>query len=204
MAIPIPILKARFLDANGVPLVGGQLFSYIAGSTTPLTTYTDSTGATPNTNPVVLDANGEADVWLGSAQYKFVLEDANSVVQWTVDNVDGTGSGGNSTAAWATHSVSDGQSATALTGETVDFATYSQAIWQVEIQRGTTVFSTGTVYIQNVNGTGRVVVGDLFAMEASGVTFSVTQASTVCTLNAALDSGAGNGTIKLSRTQVPK
>lgn len=204
MAVPIPILKLRAFDHNGAPLAGGLLFSYLAGTTVPQSTYTDATGGSPNANPVVLDANGEADVWLGNAKYKFILQDFLGVQQWVVDNVDGTGSGGNSTPAWVSHAVTDGQAAAALSGETVDFATFSQAVWQVEIQRGTTVFTTGQLAIQNVNGTGRVVLGISLANEPNGVTFSISQASTVCTLKAALDSGAGNGTIKLSRSQVPK
>jgi hypothetical protein len=69
------------------PAVGYLLYTYQAGTTTPQATYVDSTGTSPNTNPVVLNANGEADVWLGSNQtYKFVLKDLSGVVIWTVDN----------------------------------------------------------------------------------------------------------------------
>ena len=59
----LPPLKAQFFDDNGNPLSGGLLYSYIAGSTTPVDTYTDATGGSTNTNPIVLDARGEADVW---------------------------------------------------------------------------------------------------------------------------------------------
>lgn len=72
---------------SGLPLAGGKLFSYAAGTTTPLATYTDETAGTPNTNPIILNAQGAGNVWLGSLAYKFVLQDASSVVQWTVDNV---------------------------------------------------------------------------------------------------------------------
>ena len=82
-----PVPKLQFFDANGNPLVGGKLFSYAAGTTTPLATYTDSSGSTPNTNPVILDSRGEASVWLGSALYKFALQNAAGVPIWTVDNV---------------------------------------------------------------------------------------------------------------------
>jgi hypothetical protein len=86
-----PLLRQRFFDANGVPLAGGQLFSYVAGTTTPQATYSNPSGTT-NANPVILDANGYADVWLNPAvPYKFVLEDANNNVLWTVDNVQGGG-----------------------------------------------------------------------------------------------------------------
>lgn len=84
----LPTIRQQFLDSSGVPLAAGQLFSYVAGTTTPLVTYSDSAGSVPNTNPIVLDAAGEADVWITpGVAYKFVLEDVNSVVQWTRDNI---------------------------------------------------------------------------------------------------------------------
>lgn len=88
-----PLAKQRFFDANGVPLAGGQLFTYAAGTTIKQTTYTDSTGATPNTNPVVLDSAGYANVWVVTTQsYKFTLSpstdtDPPSNPIWTVDNL---------------------------------------------------------------------------------------------------------------------
>lgn len=90
-----PVLKQRFFDANGVPLVGGKLYSYVAGTTTPLATFTDATGLTPNTNPVILDSTGSADVWIDpTLAYKFILEDAASVLQFSVDLVSGGGTSG--------------------------------------------------------------------------------------------------------------
>ena len=68
--------KLQFFDANGNPLVGGKLFTYAAGTTTPLATYTDSSAGTPNTNPIILNARGEANVWLDNTTYKFVLKTA--------------------------------------------------------------------------------------------------------------------------------
>lgn len=86
--IDYPLFSAR--NASGLPLVGGQLFSYAAGTNTPQATYTDSTGITANPNPVVLNARGEAPVWLNSTlTYKFVLEDSLGNTIWTADNVPG-------------------------------------------------------------------------------------------------------------------
>lgn len=79
--------RFRAFDANGVPLAGGQLFTYAAGTTTPQATYTDQSGLTPNSNPVVLDANGYADVWTNNSNYKAVLKDASGNTLWTVDNI---------------------------------------------------------------------------------------------------------------------
>lgn len=77
----------RFSDHNGKPLVFGKLYSYQAGTTTPLATYVDSTSGTVNQNPVVLDSTGSASIFLGANVYKFVLQDSSGAVQWTADNI---------------------------------------------------------------------------------------------------------------------
>jgi len=87
MAVLTPSPKTAFVDAAGEPLVGGQLYTYIAGTTTLQATYTDATAATANTNPIILDSRGEASVWLGGAIYKFVLKDADGALIWTVDYI---------------------------------------------------------------------------------------------------------------------
>jgi hypothetical protein len=93
MAVLSPPPKAQFFDANGEPLVGGKVFTYQAGTTTPLATYTTSGGTTPNTNPVILDARGEADIWYSpGVSYKVVLKDAADATIWTVDNIAIAGS----------------------------------------------------------------------------------------------------------------
>jgi len=206
MATLCPLLKFREFDSNGDPLTGGKLYSYVAGTSTPASTYTDESGATPNANPTILDSDGRADVWLSATtNYKFVLKDSADVTIWTVDDVSGSAASTTSTTswgAWVEHAVTDGQSATDLTSETVDLATYSSAIYEVEILRGTTVIASGSISIQDLNGTGRVVSGGFLTEEAHGVTFSVSQATTIVQLKAALDAGAGNGTIKLSKRLV--
>jgi hypothetical protein len=85
---PLPV--QRFYDNNNNPLSGGQLWTYQAGTSTPQATYTDSTGGTANANPVVMNARGEANVWLTQGQaYKFVLKDASSNTIWTTDQIIG-------------------------------------------------------------------------------------------------------------------
>lgn len=77
---------------NGSPLVGGKLFTYAAGTTTPQATYVDSTQTIQNTNPVILNASGQANVWLDpTLSYKFLLQDSagNQVAPGTVDNIAG-------------------------------------------------------------------------------------------------------------------
>lgn len=97
MSTLAPTPKLQFFDANGAPLVGGKLYTYAAGTTTPLASYTDSAGNTANTNPVILDSRGEANVWLGAASYKFALYDSTNVLIWTVDNINGSTFASNAT-----------------------------------------------------------------------------------------------------------
>jgi hypothetical protein len=59
----------------------------VAGTTTPLATYTTQAGTIANTNPIILDSRGEANVWLASAAYKLKLTTAADVEIWTVDNI---------------------------------------------------------------------------------------------------------------------
>lgn len=87
MAVLSPLPKMQFFSTAGVPLVGGKLYTYAAGTTTPLATYTSQSGVTANTNPIILDSRGEANVWLSSAAYKLKLTTPADVEIWTVDNV---------------------------------------------------------------------------------------------------------------------
>jgi microcystin-dependent protein len=87
----------QFFAADGTPLVGGKVYTYQAGTTSPQATYTDTTGVTSNTNPIILNSRGEAAIWLGGLNYKFKLTDANDVEIWTVDYISGPISGASPT-----------------------------------------------------------------------------------------------------------
>lgn len=91
MASLAPLLKQRFVDSDGNALAGGKIWTYAAGTTTPKATYTDYTAVANNTNPIILNANGEADIWLASSFYKFVVMNSSDVVQYTVDQVSSVG-----------------------------------------------------------------------------------------------------------------
>lgn len=81
---------AQFFDNNGTPLAGGLLYTYLAGTTTPATTYTSRSGAANNTNPIVLDSAGRtpAEIWLnGGVLYKFVLKTSVFVEIGSYDNI---------------------------------------------------------------------------------------------------------------------
>ena len=80
----------QFFDNNGNVLSGGLLYTYEAGTTTPLATYTSSTGATANTNPIVLNAGGRPanEIWLDvSKTAKFILKDSLGSTIGTWDNI---------------------------------------------------------------------------------------------------------------------
>lgn len=99
---PLTGVKFREFDQNGAPLAGGKLFTYMAGTTTPLATYTDASGSVTNSNPVVLDATGRAAVWLQPGLlYKFVLTDALDATQYTEDNFPAAPNVSSSTSAAA-------------------------------------------------------------------------------------------------------
>ena len=90
----------QFFDSNGVPLSGGKLYTYAAGTTTPQTTYTSSTGATANANPIELNSagrvSGTTEVWLDiTVAYKFVLKTTDDVQLWSADDISGMAGIGN-------------------------------------------------------------------------------------------------------------
>lgn len=103
LCIAIPTLAAEVLSpppvfhqdsSTGTPAIGYKLFTYQAGTTTKQTTYVARGGAA-NTNPIILDSNGNANVWLDPTKnYKLVFTvptetDPPGSSVWTVDNVRG-------------------------------------------------------------------------------------------------------------------
>lgn len=83
----IPAVPPQFFDDNGAIAAGFSLWSYEAGTTTLLATYSDVDLTVANTNPIVLDSAGRATIFLQGASYKFVLKDTDGVTVWTRDNV---------------------------------------------------------------------------------------------------------------------
>jgi len=88
MASLTPTPKQQFFDSNGNPLVLGKVYTYAGGTTTPIATYTSQAADTANTNPIILDSRGMANIWLQpTIAYKYVITDANDVLQYTTDNI---------------------------------------------------------------------------------------------------------------------
>ncbi len=89
---PVGGVAAQFFTNTGAVLTGGKLYTYAAGTTTPQATYTNSSGGTAWTNPIVLDAagrvSGSGEIWIDAlTTYKFVLKDSTDVLIATYDNV---------------------------------------------------------------------------------------------------------------------
>jgi hypothetical protein len=98
----LPPVAVQEFFINGIPATGGKLFIYLAGTTTKATTYTDSTGGTTQTNPIVMNSRGEPEntfgasvgIWVNQdgGPLKFVFAPSTDTDPptnpiWTVDNI---------------------------------------------------------------------------------------------------------------------
>lgn len=80
----------QFFDNNGLPLAGGLIYQYQAGSSTLLTTYTTNNGIVANANPIVLDASGRPpnEIWMQAGySYKFIIQTSAGATLQTLDNL---------------------------------------------------------------------------------------------------------------------
>lgn len=170
---PSPVAIQDFF-INGVPAVGGKLFVYAAGTTTKITTYTDSTGSTPQTNPVILNARGEPENSLGASvglwvptgvPYKLVFTtptdtDPPTTPIWTVDNLI------SQSLSAAIVSVASVSAMEALTGTPL-------ANGQVIYLEGYTAANDGGqgIFLVTTTNPGTVDNGLIFASNTSGFWF---------------------------------
>jgi hypothetical protein len=139
----------QFFDDSGVPLAGGLLYTYQAGTTTPAVTYTTSLGNVNNTNPIVLNAAGRPpnEIWLSATyQYKFVLKTSTNVLIWTMDNLTGLPSAGSQNYQTATQ------------GQTIFNLTFSYTLGNNSLQ----------VY---VNGSKQVITLNYTETNSTTITF---------------------------------
>jgi hypothetical protein len=90
----MPVPRPQYFDTNGNPLAFGCVFTYAAGSTSPLATFTDETGTVQNANPVVLSAAGYGSIWIQAGlAYRIKVASfggvncASGATQYTVDGV---------------------------------------------------------------------------------------------------------------------
>lgn len=149
-----PVAKAKFFDNAGNPAAGYKVFTYAAGTTTKLATYTDETTGVQNANPIVLDFRGEANIWLPpNVAYKFVFAppsdtDPPTAPIWTVDDIV------NSELVTLWGGVDTGAANAYVLNFTANFTSYTDGIVIYWIPSNT---NTGASTI-NVNGLGPVPI----------------------------------------------
>ena len=140
----------QFTDSNGNPMVGGKLYTYLAGTTTPATTYTSVSGVVANTNPITLDTYGRANggnVWLDIVySYKFVLTTSTGTLVATWDNITGV-----SNEDTDVYNVTDyGLVGDGVTDNYAAFASFAAIINAAA--KGTVYFPPGDYYIGQIKG----------------------------------------------------
>jgi hypothetical protein len=141
---PLGGAGAQFFTNDGAPLTGGLLYTYLAGTSTPATTYTSSSGITALANPIILDAAGRVptgEIWLSDGiSYKFVLKDSTDVLIATWDGLSGINS--NFIAFTAQE-----ETATATAGQTV----FNLSLSYLPATNNLAVFVNGSNQIVSVN-----------------------------------------------------
>lgn len=176
---PFRTPRATFTDSNGVPLVGGCIFTYAGGTTTPQATYADSMGLTLNANPVVLDATGSATIWLAGLTYKFVAWSAggtncaSGAQQWTVDNVPGNTFTGEISGGTLTNVTISGGSASGMgivTGTVTSSTVDSTPVGQTTPSSGAFTTLSGAVNAMAFSATPTFTAGSysIFTMTLAG------------------------------------
>lgn len=139
-----PVLNSQIFDANGNPLIGGTIETYLAGSSTPFNTFVSSDGLTPQTNPIVLNALGQSAnlIWLQSGSfYKFIVKDSLGNVQNTLDDIQGVNELIVNLDQWVTSSITP----TYINATTFTLAGDQTSVYQISRRLKLSV-TAGTLY----------------------------------------------------------
>jgi hypothetical protein len=130
MAVKLsPVLNSQIVDENGDIGVGWKINTYVAGSSTPSTTYTTAAGTVAQTNPIITNALGfptTGAIYLTEGEtYKLVLTDENDVVKKTYDNISGVNDTNTTQDQWIASGVTptyvDANTFTLVGDQTTDF-----------------------------------------------------------------------------------
>lgn len=144
----LPNIKTTYFDQNGDPLSGGSVFTYVAGTTVPAATFTTTAGLIQNTNPVILDASGSADIYLSAnINYKFVVYDRDGVLIDRVEPVFGS-------AEASIKSVT--QFGAVGNGIADDTGAFISAGYNAYVPEGTYLVNPATVSIKSYWGPGKL------------------------------------------------
>lgn len=82
----VDVLWAGLRNSTGGVLSGGKVYTYIAGTTTPVSLYGAQDKSIAVTNPIILDSEGKASAW-GDGAYKFVITTSSGVSVRTIDGL---------------------------------------------------------------------------------------------------------------------
>lgn len=203
MTTLLPNAKQQFFSAAGVPLAGGFVFTYVPGTTTPKSTWADSGQITLNTNPIVLDAAGEALIY-GQGAYRTILQDSLSNTVWDqltastdtggiYSGTTSTGTAANQILATTTPSgfaLTAGNQLTFLAGFTCTGATTLNAN------------GTGAKNILKPGATGPIalVAGDFGVGDALALFYDGTQFQLLDALAVPISGGSLTGALNIKRT----
>lgn len=80
----------QFLDTTFEHLVGGKVYTYLPGTSTPTPSYTDESLSAAHTNPIILDTYGRPPsnvIWLFD-ETDIAVYDANNVLLYTISNIN--------------------------------------------------------------------------------------------------------------------
>jgi hypothetical protein len=89
----LPWIEMRFLLADGTPNALGTVETYVAGTATPLATYSDVDLTVANPTTIELGSDGRAadPIYLQPTGYKFIVKDVLGATIYTYDNVEDIG-----------------------------------------------------------------------------------------------------------------
>ena len=150
-------INSQFFDANGNPLNAGKVYTYLAGTSTPATTYTTQGGTTPQSNPIILDSLGYMPnpLWLATGvSYKLIIQDSSGTTLKTFDNIGGVNDVSTPLSQWVT-----------FTGT----ATYISATQFSVTGDQTAIFSTGR-RLQTTNSGGTIYSTITTGVYSAGIT----------------------------------
>lgn len=179
MATSLAPILTQLFDDYGEVLAGGFIYTYEAGTSTPLVTYQDLAGATPNANPVELDASGRATVRVtDGVAYKFIVKDSALTTVETIDNIIVGEAAGTSNDVYLVHLTYAGTpGAQAFMGGAEITHTVTFPV-DFDGAAGSVQTSPASDYIITVNKNG-VEAGTITISSAGVFTFDTTGGATV-------------------------
>lgn len=193
----MPFVFPQWFDSNGNPAVGYRLFTYEAGTSDKLATYTDSSGSVAQSNPITLNSAGRpaSVIYLLARSYKFVFappgsDDPPTTTVWTADNIAATSSfdvdldisgiAGQTIAANEWVYLSDGSGALTagrwyLTDSDLDYASYAAPCVGIAVTGGVVTDTITIRRMGRVTGLSGLTAGSRYYLSgtAGGISASI-------------------------------